>query len=71
MLFSRENRRFVRIVFFSLLSQEVKKEHQESQQKHELRHGWCLLRHILRWSNSKLYANKARGSGLETAPAFP
>jgi len=40
----------------SLLSQEIEEEHQESQQKHDLRHGSGLLRHFLRFYNSKLYA---------------
>jgi len=40
----------------SLLSQEIEEEHQESQQKHDLRHGSDILWHILRFLNSKLYA---------------
>jgi hypothetical protein len=35
------------MAILSLLSQEVEEKHQESQQKHDLRHGSGLLWHIL------------------------
>jgi hypothetical protein len=40
----------------SFSSQEVEEEQQQSQQKHEFRHGSGLHRHILRSSSSKFYA---------------
>src|SRR4030043_1567652 len=54
----------------SLSGQEIKEDHQESQQKQDFRHGSGLLGHTFRFLSSKLHAKKGSGMG-SSARSFP